>query len=400
MAAHARYSASAAQRWLHCPVSVRWSAGLDTGGRDADEGTLAHALANAALVLGGVDKALQQDEFKVDEESDKPQVDDAMIEHVTDYIEWLQALVDRHPGCEWEVETSLDLSDIHPLAGGTADFLIYDPAAKLLHVVDFKYGRGKIVEPAGNPQCLNYLLGALMRYHNRGVRRARITIYQPRGQHPEGTIRTWETDLTEILAFAVQVREAIERAEHPDHQKPVAGYWCKDGFCAARATCPAYREQTLALAMAEFDEAPDGTIALSLPSLPQLTMKQRLALLDAADQILDWIKQVQAEAHDKAMAGDVPPGWKLVPKRATRKWTVDETEILARAVVHHGDIDVVAPRKLLSVAKMETALGKKNFPNIFEKGKHFEPISSGYNLARESDPRQARTKASAEDDFS
>ena len=57
------------------------------------------------------------------------------------------------------VEQRLDFSCYVPEGFGTGDCLIV--ADKLLHIVDFKYGQGIVVESENNPQMMLYALGAL-----------------------------------------------------------------------------------------------------------------------------------------------------------------------------------------------------------------------------------------------
>lgn len=393
--AHAKYSASAAQRWLNCGVSVRHSIGLDTAGREAQEGTLAHELLEAAMA-STLTKALRLPQFQVDEDSDAPQVTDEMVDAVGDAVDWLWDLIEKHPQATWETELQLDkLKSVHPLTGGTSDFVLVDPEARLIHVVDFKYGKGHVVDVVDNVQALTYAVGCLLRYHNYDIRTVRITIIQPRAPHKAGQIRTWETDVSDLYSHATLMREAIERAESAN-AKAAAGPWCAGGFCAVRGKCAEYRRYSLTQALAEFDDV-EATGDVTVPALRDLSAEEMRAVLAAADTVLDWVKQVQAYCHDQAMAGKIPEGWKLAPKRGRRHFRIDEIEIAERALDVGMLRDEFAPRKFLTVAKMEAAMGKKKFAAVFDGC--VEKISSGYNLVPVNDPRPERVRAKAEDEF-
>ena len=80
--------------------------------------------------------------------------------------------------------------------------------------------------------------------------------------------------------------------------------------------------------------------------------------------------------------GVTVPGWKLVDKRATRKWAVDEAEITAE----FGGIgtDKLYKTELLSPAQMEKVLKEYGLviPAVLLK-----TVSSGHTLVPESDKR-------------
>lgn len=394
--AHARYSASAAQRWLNCGLSVRLSAGKDDAGREAREGTLAHALLEAAL-RDGMETALRARQFQEaeDEAGDDVAVSDDMIEAVEVAVEWINDLIAAHPGAFWETELALDdLKGLHPLTGGTSDFVLVEPDSRTIHVVDYKHGKGHVVDVESNVQALTYAVGCLFRFHNYGLRTVRLTIIQPRAPHKDGQIRTWETSVADLYDHAARMKAAIDHAESEDAMA-TAGPWCKDGFCAVRGQCPAYRAYSLELAKADFADD-DGDLAVQVPQLRHMSPTEMNSVLAAADTVFDWVKQVQAYCHDQAMAGNVPTGFKLVPRRGRRYFTGDDDDIRDLADPYF-DRDQYEPRKLLSVAKMEALFGKKKFASVFKD--RTEKRSSGYNLVPEADPRPERVKASAEDEF-
>ena len=60
------------------------------------------------------------------------------------------------------IEQRLDFSCYVPDGFGTGDCLIV--ADKLLHIIDFKYGQGVLVDAEENPQMMLYALGALRQF--------------------------------------------------------------------------------------------------------------------------------------------------------------------------------------------------------------------------------------------
>lgn len=98
-----------------------------------------------------------------------------------------------------------------------------------------------------------------------------------------------------------------------------------------------------------------------------------------------WAKAREEYAHAEAMRGRVPPGAKLVAKKAFRKWK-DETEAAETLKTSGLDVTDIYEMKLLSPAQIEKMLPKKNKPILKDLA---EAKSSGTVLAPLDDPRTA-----------
>ena len=107
--------------------------------------------------------------------------------------------------------------------------------------------------------------------------------------------------------------------------------------------------------------------------------------LDKAELISAWINLVRAEASQRADHGQVIPNWKLVPKRAMRKWTDDNDALAALNVAGVPLHEVV---KVVSVAAAERAMKAHKKPMT-----PLLPLitkeSSGTTLVRDDDARDA-----------
>ena len=250
---HARLAPSAAERWWMCPGSVAASKGLPSESSVyADEGTAAHMIAQRLLATDsdtdrylGWCVSLDEDTFTARQRGERSfLVDEEMADGVQQYLDFVRNLKNtKH--AEWAVEQFADLSwiGVPGLDGGTADFVRYHTISRVLDVVDFKYGRGIFVEPQENKQLLCYALGAVRRYSNRGLKKVRLTVVQPRCPAPNGeTIRTWEADVLDLFDFEDDIRQrALATLEPNAPLNP--GEWCK--FCPAGATCEARRNYAL-----------------------------------------------------------------------------------------------------------------------------------------------------------
>jgi hypothetical protein len=354
--AHAKLSASSYYRWGRggCPGSVRQCEGLpDHTSSYADEGTKAHELAAKWLESG----------------TPPPGIDDETREGLQHYVD--AVLYDWQTGPKsWEdkifIEQSFDLSSIHPDCGGTADAVVWKAAEKKLYVHDLKWGAGVPVEVVGSKQLRYYALGALLKL-GAAAEFVEMVISQPRCEHPDGPVRRWLISADELLDFAADLYEDAKATEAPDAPL-VPGEHCR--FCKAAATCPALHSKATALAKLEFS-----------PTVSYKPVDLAMAL-EWADKMSMWSKRVHEFAYGESMKGRTPPGWKLVEKRATRKWRDEVTyQDLAR-VSGLSPAEVVEDPKLKSPAQVEKLLAKGERPKLEQ---FYLKESSGMKLVRDTE---------------
>ena len=398
MAAHSSIGASSMSRWSKCPGSVRLSAGIESKSSSyAEEGSAAHALAELCLVRGATPRTrlnwwvgrnavgahfLVQDKPEPHAAVFAHQVTEEMVEAVSVYVNHVKSL-HTVPWTTLSLEQRVDLSALHPGLFGTADAVIYRADTRTLDVIDYKHGAGVPVEVqysdgSYNPQLLYYALGALMQLE-KPVDDVRLTVVQPRCAHPQGPIRTATVRASWLmLDWAQDLVEAAQATERPD-APVVPGDNCR--WCPAAATCPGLVERAQALAKEDF-AVPDGADALA----------EAMGLIPGLEA---WIKAVRERAYEEAMAGRPPVGWKLVPKRALRKWR-DEREVVAALLEYGMDDKDFYNLALKTPAQIEKALGKAN-AGILEP--YVVKESSGMTLAPETDDRQPITRRTAQEDF-
>jgi hypothetical protein len=379
--AHANWiSPSGASRWSKCPQSPRLSADLpNTSSVYADEGTAAHMLRewclesglDAIQYLGDTITVRSDVEFIVDEDmASAVQVD-------LDDLRPIIKRADFH-----EVEAKYDLSHVFEGMFGTADFVAYVGAEKRLYVRDYKHGRGVAVDVRDNLQLILYALGAVYSHHNLPLERIELTVVQPRAFHKDGPIRRWDTDPVSLLEAEDYIREAAKRTL--DENAPfLVGDHCK--FCKATAFCPAMEEKVRETVKLDFGEP----VTVTSLSGDELAKK-----LTDVEVIEDWCRRLREYAFNEAQQGRCPPGFKLVQKRALRKWR-DEDAAAARMTVDLGlDPEEVWKKKIISPAQADKLLKKRKdeITDLVVKE------SSGVKLVDESDPAPA-VKADAADDF-
>lgn len=116
----------------------------------------------------------------------------------------------------------------------------------------------------------------------------------------------------------------------------------------------------------------------------QMTDDELAALLDKLEVIEPLIAAVRDLAHDRLEKGRQIPGWKLVAKRATRKWK-DEQAAWQTIVAKRPDASRFQVTTVMSPAQAEKAGGKDFYRDVLAP--LVEAVSSGTTLAPTDDPR-------------
>ena len=367
---HAKFSPSASSRWTQCHGSLALSATVPEVDRlYAREGSFAHAIAEQCLLnktyasdyLGTVSEC---GDFKLESSSE-------MVKHVNSYVDYVRSIHEVYGGT-LEVEQRVHLTDdIY----GTADALLLAADGKTLHVVDFKYGQGVIVDPTGNLQMLCYAGGALhhLSVEDYGqVEEVQMHIFQPRA--PDSSPAKRVTVSPEFVsATAAQLQKHVDAIKSGDRTL-ATGKHCR--FCNAAPVCPARGNETQALAKTTFSQVePAPPSALTATDLAQV--------LEAAPRIKEWLLAVEEHARLSLEQGKPVPGHKLVAKRTQRRWR-DE-----KALVEHClklGIDPTAPSKIASPAQLEKLL-KTQKADVKHLAPFIERRVPGFTVAPETDPR-------------
>ena len=149
---HALLSASAADRWLHCPPSARLCELYEDKGSDyAAEGTDAHTLCEyklrKALGMEATDPTENLTWFDTE-------MDDCTDQYAAYVAEQIEEAKTHCSDPLILIEEKLDFSKWVPEGFGTGDCVII--ADDVLHIIDFKYGLGVLVDAEENPQMMCY----------------------------------------------------------------------------------------------------------------------------------------------------------------------------------------------------------------------------------------------------
>ena len=336
---HAKLSASSAHRWMNCNPSANLEREFaDRTSEAAAEGSAAHALCEHKLR-----KALKMRSTRPVSKYDSDEMEmytDSYVEFVLEQIE----VAKQHCTDPFVlIEQRLDFSCYVPDGFGTGDCLIV--ADKLLHIIDFKYGLGVLVEAEENPQMMLYALGALRLFDALyDIDTISMSIFQPRREN----VSTWTITVAELEEWAEKTLRPKAELAFKGEGEFNPGPWCT--FCKAAVKCRARAEEKLALAQYEFAKP------------PLLTDEEIEDILSRLDDLTKWANEIAAYAQDAAINhGKQWNGFKLVEGRSIRKYS-DETAVVAAATAA-GYRDIYK-KSLIPITEMEKLMGKKTFAEV------------------------------------
>ena len=381
MSFHYKYGGSTAKRTMKCHGWRALADSLNTVDKSsaaANRGTMLHTCCEILENEPDTDftDLLERDISYEGEALTEELLEDKVIPA----MEALDTLIEDH-GLTTIITEELLEFDEH--IGGTPDLLCHSDT--VIACADYKFGDGLMVYADDNDQMFFCVWLALecgifdiMDYTDDTP--VVFAIIQPSDKREE-TLDVWKTDVRTVEDFGGRFLEAVEIAENTTPGENLSsGDWCS--FCPAEGMCPEkLGKATSALKLLDAMALKNKDTDLTIPVLDLNTA------LNLADELGPWIKAVRSFAFDQLEAGAKGLEWKLVPKRATRRW-VDEaatTRYLKRKLKsEHAMVStVISPAQAEKVAKklkikirMEGLTSSK---------------SSGTTLVRLSDKREAVT---------
>ena len=403
---HAVLSASSSKQWIHCPPSARLQEPFPNDSSVfAEEGTWAHELCEYKVKKYLHErKKRPQSEFYTEE-----------IEQATDiYAEFVISIIEgmKRNGVEplCFVEERLDFSNIVPEGFGTGDMIILgkdEQGRGLIHICDYKNGKGVFVDAHENSQMMLYATGALNAYgYIYEIEIVRMSIIQPRLEN----ISTYEMTADDLRTWGESIKPIAQMAfEGKGEENP--GDWCR--FCRAKPVCKACMEEALALAKEEFLDLDAGALAdeaeetdatapynadTATPVFKQpglVVFSELVKVLPTLNRISFWIESVFAFVSAEAINHGVPvEGYKVVEGRSKRIFT--DTKAVVSAAEAEGYTDIYK-QELLTLTEFEKMMGKKKFAEVL--GEYVVKPPGKLALVPESDPRPAVDLSTAADEF-
>lgn len=381
---HSVVSPSSSARWLACPPSALLAekAGKDKGSVYADEGTLAHRLAELwllnALHFRNTGNKLASADADYNDARKNPLFYDDMLDEVrvyTDYV--IELLETAGKGAKMYVEAEYPLF-YKTDDKGTIDNIVFGGADKTMYVTDLKFGRGVLVDAKNNKQLLIYAINAydqLNAHHE--IERVVMTIVQPR----RDSITSWTLDVAD-LEMERDIIEATARKALKGEGEFKAGSHCM--FCPVQPRCRALKDAAAEVAEKQFED----------PAL--LTDAEIAKLLGSVDMIAGWAASVKQYALERAVEGVRYEGYKLVAGRSNRKIT-DEKAILAALLAAGYDAPMFKRTSFVTIGDLEKIVAKDDFAACCAP--HITKPDAPPVLVEVTDPRTEYGMAKAVQDF-
>lgn len=411
--AHAKFSPSAAHRWMECPAALAMEGDLPNKSSEyADEGTAAHTLLSTCL-LDGSDATMHVGEMiKAGERSFV--VDESMAGYIQVVIDHVRRLT--LAGWTLLVEQRVEFSDAIavPDQFGTADIILISPDGKEWRVEDLKYGRGVKVYAENNQQALTYAVGTLETF---GIaydppERVTVCIHQPRLDH----LDEYTTGMDGLREHAVAMKHAAYSAQEAIAQRSnfgvdkISAAYFNPGektcqWCKAKANCPGLARKVAAEVyedMTAFD-TPEQVIISGAPP-PQLRARIG-ALFGVLGLVEDWCRAVRAEAERLVMAGEEvigPDGLKMkvVAGRSGNRAWIDAATAEGVLLGLLPPEKAYKPKEIITPSAADKLLNKKKTAQLWEQVKtlyHQPPGRPSVVLG--SDPRPSYSPEATDDEF-
>jgi hypothetical protein len=297
-------------------------------------------------------------------------ITEEMLDVVDTYVSYVMSLTgNKRFETVVKVETA---DDLEPL-WGTADTICVSERERLVEIVDFKYGQGVFVS-ADTPQFRIYALGVLdflgpfVEIDN-----VNLTVVQPRAGDtpirsvtiPVGELVRWQQD---VLVPALRRLKAGDATEAP-------GEHCR--WCVRSGECKTLAKLAMDSAKVAFGEVP--------PDPTGMTDAEIGAMLQHGEMILAWVNRMRMEASARLDNGGSVPGWKLVAKRAMRRWDDPEGAIIA---IKQKQVPLMDVLRIETIGTVEKVLKRYKVP-LDTIDPYTIKQSSGSTLVSEADGRPA-----------
>lgn len=347
------------------------------------EGTFAHSLGADLLA----DPEEPSAHTMLGETDGEFTVDAAFASAIDVYLDVVRNLVfiedgvDRRPDLYIEHKVTI-ASD----CWGTADAIVLSGDRRRLHLVDLKFGKGKLVVAENNEQLLVYAYGCMLSLPwLADVETITLHIVQPRvaGLDNNGHSQ-WSISCADLMAWAKETLLPGAQATRAKDAPLVAGPHCH--FCKATVKCPKLKQEALEVAQAVF---PTGDVAKPVtPPAPSALSGGDIAQVLKARKLFDtWADAVEKEAELRLRRGETVPGFKIVQSLGHRKWKDEKAAVAALKAAGINPIEA----SVVSPAEAERRLGAKRKGAV-------DPLTerpvSGEKVVPESDKRPALLTAS------
>lgn len=370
---HSIYGPSSGDRWMNCPFSVEFSKDIvEETSSYAAEGTLAHTVCEDQFRKEFYEIAIPDKTLM--EIAMLPDRGDEMIECAEDYVNFLQLWLQMESlgdilwyGLERGIPIFPELSCF-----GTADFIIV--GTKGAAIIDYKYGKGRIVE-RGSVQLKLYALGLWKHLKNLPEDyEVNAVVFQPRVVPHIPKVDVYYSE--DFIPFEKEVYAQIMETKKPKLE-PCGGshcFWCPAKRVKDPALkCPIIREKPLKLANERFDKffSDMATQANISPEADRSRDEALFKILSLAPLIKRMAIDAEEELQYRIEQGEAIAGCSVIPVAGNRKWRLDDmnemSDLIKSKFPGQVFVGTKTTERIISITDVEKIVGKGNVDTLVIK---------------------------------
>jgi hypothetical protein len=345
----------------------------------AAEGSLAHEIAELKLRKYCIEPmGARTFNARIKKFRENPLFQEEMLKHTDTYLDYIAGVLHEFSSPPYvAAEKRIDYSAYAPEGFGTGDCIII--GGNILHIIDFKYGKGVPVTAKDNSQMKLYALGAYNEFSFLyPVDTVKMTIIQPRLDIISEDI----ISIKELLIWGEGIKPIAKMAFIGEGEcNP--GEHCR--FCRAKALCRERANHYLSLE--EFNKM----------KAPLISNEEIGQILQRGQELAAWVKNLEDYALNECLQGNDIPGWKAVEGRAVRQF-VNQDEAFKVLIDNGIEETMLYERKPLTLTETEKLIGKEKFKELLTP---YVNIPQGKPaLALAADKRQPFKRITAAEVFS
>ena len=247
---------------------------------------------------------------------------------------------------EIQVEMQLTIPEV---TWGTCDLVLR--FGKRLILIDYKFGKWKVDDPAENYQARAYVLGAFHAFPDCVT--CEFIFLTPRLKLVQKHTFTRE----EALSWTDEFKNIVKNADDPNAPFKPDSENCL--FCGNKVQCPELQKRAMQIANDN-----DGLMLPESAKTTDLTSPAQIKrALDVASIVERWAKNVRSAALERVLSGEEIPGYELKETRGNRKikdvtstWGALKNEMGQEDFLEACSISIGALEKAL---KAQAPRGKK-----------------------------------------
>lgn len=345
---HAKLSASGSSKWLNCPGSYKAELNYkNTSSKFADEGTLAHEIADLCLSRNHeadfyVGESLKELKINIPSYDKSYIIEKDMTNYVQEYVDYVRSFENQNTILF--TEERVDFSNYIPEGFGTMDSAVLDLEKGICHIFDLKYGKGVAVDAFENTQAQLYAIGL---YNELGfldiIKSFTIHIVQPRISN----YSSWDINIDDLTKFAEYASERANLALKSEKPPIIPGdKQCQ--WCLHKGNCKALAKFTEDIISSEFEDLTKEK--LNDNNLNNSDLKR---ILDNKNLIENFLKSVQDNVFSIIESGQDFEGYKIVEGRSIRKWNDEAEDIIITKLGEEA-----YKKSLIGISEAEKKIGK------------------------------------------